>query len=52
MGGWDWGSINVLSGEWWLLLLFLLSVAAGFSTGYALGARQERRRLSAFDPQT
>lgn len=44
MDGWDWDSINVISGEWWLLIIGLLVLLAGLGAGYLWGRRDAERR--------
>ena len=42
MDGWDWESIDVVSGEWWLLLIGLALFAAGLGIGYLI--KDQRRK--------
>jgi hypothetical protein len=42
---WNWESIVVASGGWWLLLIGVLLAAIGFGVGWAAGAARERERL-------
>ena len=44
MGDWDWNSITVTSGEWWLFLigivLIIVSVIVGWFLGYRKGLEE------------
>lgn len=42
MDNWDWNSIHVLYGEWWLFVLFLLTALLFGIVGFFLGRKNER----------
>jgi len=43
MDEWDWNGIEVVNGEWWLLVIGLLLLLGGMAIGYILGRQAERK---------